>query len=412
MIPAMIPAWQTFATFALSSDACLLSVLCKRSYGWDASGRVFPLEEQAPLSQDVLHARRDDRNGELTVQGRDVWPLKQATDVIVTGHARTLCARPASSLAVAVSVGDVQRNLLALGPRYVERAGSGRVAFSPPELFTEVDVSFWNAYGGIDPFVLPLGLADTPCLAGQPLLELFPGAYPRNPCGLGYLIKETPELLDGLALPLLEQPEQRLTPETLLVGEPEAWGRQPRPAGFGWCHSMWFPRIVQAGGKPYHLPRCAEDGQRLRELELGAIEEAQLRDPAARFLRDRWVQEAAPELIVPFLRGDERVRLQGFDVLGDQSFQLPSERPLVRARVDGAELELLASVIHTLAIDADRKQFYLLRSQRYRVPDGFAGDLCAEEPLEQLLGRCEVSVSGRPLEREQWPAAPAATNEE
>jgi hypothetical protein len=120
------------------------------------------------------------------------------------------------------------------------------------------------------------------------------------------------------------------------------------------------------------------------------------------------VQEATPELILPFLRGDEHVRLQGFDVLGDQEFQLPIERPAVRARVDGHELELIASVLHTLAIDADRKQLYLLRSQRYRLPDGFAGELCAEEPLEQLLARCEVSVNGQPLEREQWPAAPAA----
>jgi hypothetical protein len=404
--------WQSFATFALTRDDALLSVLCKRSYGWDASGRVFPLDEQPPLGLDVRHARRDDRNGELLVQGRDIWPLKQATDVIVTGHARTPHAVPASSLPVAVSIAEVRRELIALGPRYVEHSTAGQLAFSPPELFTEVDVSFWNAYGGIDPFVLPDSLEDTPCLAGEPLLELFPGAYPRNPCGLGYLIRDTPGLLDGLALPLLEQPEHRLTPESLLVRDAQAWGRQPRPAAFGWCHSLWFPRIVHAGGKPYHLPRVQEAGRRLRELELRALDEAQLQDHDARFPRDRWTQEAAPELILPFLRGDERVRLQGFDILGDQEFQLPDERPTLQSSVDGQALRLLESVIHTLAIDADRKQFYLLRSHRYQLPEAFAADLCAEEPLAELLSRCEVSVSGHSLQRTQWPAAPAADEEE
>jgi hypothetical protein len=373
----MQPPWQSFATFAATREACLLSVLYKRSYGWDARGRVFSLDEQPPLAFDVTHAKRQDRNGELPVQGRDTWPLKQATDVVVTGHARTPRGVSASSMPVAVCIGDVRRELVALGPRYVERAGPGQLAFSPPALFTEVDVSFWNAYGGIDPFVVPRGLEDTPCLA----------------------------------LPLLEQPEHRLTPESLLVREPEAWGRQPRPAAFGWCHSLWFPRLVQAGGKPYHLPRVTEAGRRLRELELGALEEAQLQQRQARFLRERWVQEAAPELTLPFLRGDEGLRLEGFDILGAQQLSLPGERPMVHARVDGRELAPLADVLHTLAIDADRKQLYLLRSQRYRLPGDFADDLCAEEPLDDLLGRCEVSVGGRLLERERWPAAPAAKDE-
>src|SRR5262245_17845830 len=101
---AMQLPWQSFATFAATRDECLLSVLTKRSYGWDASGRGFPFEEQHPLFFDTEHARRDDRNGELPVHGCDVWPLKQASDVIVTGHARTLGGKPASSLSVAVTV--------------------------------------------------------------------------------------------------------------------------------------------------------------------------------------------------------------------------------------------------------------------------------------------------------------------
>jgi hypothetical protein len=261
----------------------------------------------------------------------------------------------------------------------------------------------------MDPFVLPRGVEDTPAFLGKPVLELFPGAYPRNPCGLGYLIAETPALLDGLCLPLLEDPRQRLTPETLLVGDPAAWGQRPPPAAFGWWHALWFPRIVHAGGKPYHLPASREPrGPVLREVALGLIESEQLDDPEQRFLRPRWTSEAAPELSLPFLRGDERVRLGGFDVLGEQEFQLPSERPRVTVEVDQIRLVPGPPLLHTLAIDADRKQFYVLFSMRCTLPEGFGMDVASGEPLGDLIGRCKVEIDGQVLERDGWPATPEA----
>jgi hypothetical protein len=402
-------AWQSYGTFARTSDAFMLSVLCKQSYRWDARGKCTPLEEQPPLALDIEHTTREDRNGELLSQGRDVWPLKLGTDVIVTGHARVPGGGSARSLEVGVQIGDVQREIVALGPRYVEYRGPGSLAFSEPARFSEVDVSWWNAYGGMDPFVLPQGIEDTPAFLGKPVLELFPGTYPRNPCGLGYLIAETPELLDGLSLPLLEHPAERLTPETLLGRDARAGGRRPPPAAFGWCHALWFPRIVQGGGKPYHLPATEErDGAVLRELALGLLDTAQLEDPEQRFLRPRWTNEAAPELILPFLRGDENVRLRGFDVLGEQQFQLPRERPRVQVEVDDVPIVAAAALLHSLVINADRKQFYLLFSIRHTLPETFAIDMASGEPLDDLLGRCRVGIDGQPLEREQWPASPEA----
>ncbi|HKO94619.1 MAG TPA: DUF2169 domain-containing protein [Polyangiaceae bacterium] len=398
------PPYRSFATFARLSDSFVLSVLCKRSYEWDARGNVTPAKEQPPLALDVERAKREDRNGEMLTQGRDVWPLKLATDVIVTGHAHAPRGVAVPEFEVGVSVGAQQRRIVALGPRFVERRGE-RLAFSPPEPIAALDVSWWNAYGGIDPMVLPRGVQDSPAFLGKPTLELFPGAYPRNPCGLGYLIADTPALVEGLALPQLEQVSERLRPESLLVRDARDWWRRPLPAGFGWCHALWFPRIVHSGGRPYHLPPAPERGAVLAEFALGLISERELTQADARFASVRMTSEAAPEMIFPFLKGDEPVRLEGFSPEGAQAFALPQERPSVRARVEGADLIEAGHYLHTLAIDTDARRFYLLHSTRFRVPDDLAADLSDGDPIDDILEQCEVSVGGQALSREEWPSA-------
>jgi hypothetical protein len=197
-----------------------LSVLTKRTYVW-SQGRVVPADEQKPLAFDTEEQKRDEKFSGVITQGCDIWPIKLATDVVVTGKARARAGQPTTSMAVGVSVGGRVKRIQVMGRRYIDYAGPGRLRFSYPEPFTEVDLSWWNAYGGIDPFVLPRGLDDTPVVAGRLVPELFPGAYPRNPVGKGYVVVDTPDLLDGLLLPQLEDPRQMLTPETLLVGDPK-----------------------------------------------------------------------------------------------------------------------------------------------------------------------------------------------
>jgi hypothetical protein len=411
------PPYQCFSTFARTREGFVLSVLSKRTYRWTPSGEVGWADEQRPLTRDIELVKRGDRNGEMVRQGRDAWPLKLATDVVVTGHAHSPGEAPVPRLDVGVSIGAQRRQIVAIGPRFVEYRGRGQLAFSPPAPFTSVNVSWWNAYGGMDPMVLPEGLHDTPVFAGKPILELFPGAYPRNPCGIGYMIAETEHLLDGLALPLLEQPTQLLTPDNYLVRDPKQWWRRPAPAAFGWSHSLWFPRILHCGGKPYHMPPPPGPGTIVNEFALGVVEAGELAAPAApaapglpfgrevRLPNPRLTNEAAPDMILPFLAGDEVVRLQGFSPRGEQGFRLPRERPQVQARVDGIELQPLGCYIHTLAIDADAREFYLLFSTRFPIDGDMAEDLTAEDPLDEIIPRCEVRVDARPLEREEWPSS-------
>jgi hypothetical protein len=404
------PPYSSFATFAQTPDGdFLLSVLCKRTYRWTMSGDVGWADEQQPLTHDIELTARGDRNGEVVTQGRDAWPLKRATDVVVMGHAHSPGEAPVPRLDVGVSIGAQRRQIVAIGRRFVEYRGRGQIAFSPPAPFTSVKVSWWNAYGGIDPMVLPRGLDDTPMFMGRPTIELFPGAYPRNPSGTGYMIEETASLLDGLALPLLEQPTQLLTPDTFLVRDPKQWWRRPPPAGFGWCHSLWFPRILHCGGKPYHMPPPPGPGTIVNEFALGIIEAQELSAATTRFPSPRLTNEAAPDMILPFLAGDEIVRLQGFSPRGEQGFRLPHERPQVRARADGVELASLGCHIHTLAIDADAREFYLLFSTRFAVGGELEIDLIAQAEIDEVVPRCEVRVDDRALGRDEWPSAEGDT---
>lgn len=395
------PRWQCHATMSAVEPNVYLSVLTKRTYAW-SQGRVVPADEQQPLAFDTVEEKRDEKFSGVITQGCDTWPIKLATDVVVTGKARTR-GQPTTSMAVGVSVGGRVKRIQVMGRRYIDYLGQGRLRFSYPEPFTEVDLSWWNAYGGIDPFVLPRGLDDTPVVAGRLVPELFPGAYPRNPVGKGYVVADTPDLLDGLLLPQLEDPRQMLAPETLLVGDPKLWWRRPQPAGFGWWHTLWFPRVLNVGGKPYHLPPVGDRGERLRELTLGLVAEEQLTKREARVPNLRYLNEAAPDMIFPFLKGDEVIRLEGMSASGEEAFRLLNERPVVLAKIDNYPVANPNQCMHTLAIDAEKRQFYVLWSTRFVVPPDLAGAITEGLPLELAASRVEIAVDGMALGPEHWP---------
>jgi hypothetical protein len=251
---------------------------------------------------------------------------------------------------------------------------------------------------------LPKGLDDTPLLVGKPILELFPGAYPRNPCGTGYLVEETAQYLDGLTLPQLEDPASLLRPETFLLRDPTQWWRCPAPAGFGWCNALWYPRILHTGGRPYYLPPPSAAAAPAATREPEGDDLLPSPEPGEPSPSLALTNEAAPELVLPYLDGDETIGLTGFGTRDPQRFRLPRERPKVQAQADGIELAELECRIHTLAVDADKGEFYVLYSNRFEIPDDLAADLSAGLVRADVLARCHVRVDGYPLGPEDWPA--------
>src|SRR5947209_7084826 len=81
----------------------------------------------------------------------------------------------------------------------------------------------------------------------------MPLFYPRNPMGKGLAVKNMREMVHGLALPNLEDPEDLLTPERLILEQPEGWRLQPMPQGLGWYPRTCYPRSFFAGSIPPFL---------------------------------------------------------------------------------------------------------------------------------------------------------------
>lgn len=391
---------ETYATISREDFGFVLSVLTKQTFGWSEWGRLTEAEQQ-PMTHDVELAETN--HFVVPITGRDTWPMKYATDVVVTG-----CARPRRAVRqmdMSVRVGNHESRLTVFGDRFVEHLGEGRVAFSEPELFEEMSLGWTKAYGGMDPTVLPKNLDDTPMFCGKPVVERFPGTYPRNPAGVGYFVNATDEILDiNPILPNQEDPDHLLTPETLFVTDPRLWWRQPPPKSFGWFHTLWFPRCVLAGGTPYHLPpRHVRDD--LVEVERGRLTTHQLdlAEGEVPVLHRRMTSEAAPDLVLPYLHGDEVVELKGFSPDGSLSFRLPGETPEVTAVVDREALVHERPRVHTLCIDAESREFYVLMCHPFVLPDRLAPDLLAPPLMDELFSRFDVRVDGRQLEREEWP---------
>lgn len=354
MMSPVVPANQERAapsrTYLLAADDSgeqIVSVHVKRTYRLKPDGRCVPAEGEIPL----LLGPSSDTDHESFPE-TDIVPFKGRTDLIVIskawGHGMT------QALAQ-IRVGPYSVRYLVQGERRVIYGGSGNIRFTRPEPFDAIDLGYANAYGGFDPTV-PV----PPVRHVIDLLERDPGEYPRNPSGKGYVVFENRERLDGLELPNVENPEQALTPEQLVVGDPDAWWRQPLPWSCDWFPKLWYPRGAHYRALPRGLP---EDDSLLEEVRRGWLEPGHARRLAAASLADpldgRFADAASPALVLPFLRGSEAIELTGMTPNGTLVVQLPGDRPRIQVRAFGAVHEL-GPVPHRVLISTEEMGVYVV----------------------------------------------------
>ena len=96
--------------------------------------------------------------------------------------------------------------------------------------------------------------------------------YPRNPRGTGIIVANLAEAVNELRLPNLEDPADLLTPDRLILGNPEKWPEQPLPQGFGWFPKIAYPRCSLVGA----LPAYVGPGVPLKEEMLGLVPKNQI----------------------------------------------------------------------------------------------------------------------------------------
>jgi hypothetical protein len=236
----------------------ILSVVVKRTYrlefGADEeTARCVEDEYQLPLHT----LETDPADPEIVVQDADIYPWKPLTDVIVRGHAYSGGRARAGEITAGVAVGSVVKALTVAGDRRCARSSSGRILISDPAPFERVPLRYDRAYGGVDraaearhgnPYAALLPYLPDEMRA----LRHSPYRYPRNGVGKGYVVEASAEGLEGLELPNLEDPTDRLTPERLVVGSPGRWPHMPLPWCTDWLSLASFPRIGFLGGTAYH----------------------------------------------------------------------------------------------------------------------------------------------------------------
>ena len=154
----------------------------------------------------------------------------------------------------------------------------------------------------------------------------IPFFYPRNYMGKGVALRNVKETIDGLPLPNLEDPDDLLTPDRIVLSEPEAWPQQPLPQGFGWFQRTWYPRNSAIGSYPAYVDvETVTPEERVGLVPKNHIALArQFRLPS---YDPRLNNGASQGLVFPSLKGDEKIRLAGLSPTGVLEFSLPVTVP-------------------------------------------------------------------------------------
>lgn len=350
--------------------------LVKLSYSI-VDNRLLP-SKAAPLNHDI----RQSETPYPLAPGSDFWPMRMATDVIVSGAAFAPGGRPVRSQMIRVTVGDDQKLIAVYGDRTVEWPARGQLRFGQPEPFTEIPVVWSNAYGGCDPRV-PIGV-DPMTVETHAKLELdHPGAYPRNPFGRGYVVVDDP--VDGLRLPNLEDPQQLLRPETLITGDPRRWYLQPLPVCYEPTNFVMFSRYSWLGIEAWYPPPADAP---LREIGLNLLPSnwkdlAQLGpgDP----LQPLTMQEGPMGMVYPDLQTGTPIIVEGMHPeLPHIGFPVPPP-PKLDFYLDGKVYNAPAQATR-IVVKPDQAEVSITWAARhYDLPRPFVPGIHANIPLALVI---------------------------
>lgn len=323
--------------------------LVKRTYA--IRGERCVLREAEPLHYDL----RDEEAKPRLVPGTDFWPVKQATDFVVQGSAHARGGRPVEDMLVSVTVDGRRKRVAVHGEREITWNGHGVPHIGLPQPFTEMPLTWENAYGGID-FRVPIPEMDGP--GQQIVLDVdHPGLYPRNPFGRGYLVE--PGEVPGMTMPTLEDPSDRLTADRLVVRDPRLWYQQPMPWCYDWTHPVMFPRIVFVGGGADAWYPGPEDTE-MPEVARGLLEpgyRSKLGGDAGIFSdeRQRFLQGASHGFTFTELSAEARVTLKGLHperaVL---DFELP-RAPKLALLMEGKRKRITPRLHHVVCRPAEER---------------------------------------------------------
>jgi hypothetical protein len=327
----------------------IFSVLVKRTYDLLPGKMLVPTAGQLPLREVDEYWEPDPERSTVRYES-ELAAFKTCTDVVVVGKAYAPYGKPAATFEAAIEVGNCRKAIRVFGNRQCVYRTAAVPQFTDPVPVSEVELRYEKAYGGSD----RLGSDG----------EVF--AYPRNRLGTGFAIENRHEKVHGLPLPQLEDPDDLLTPDRVIVGEPCNWHQQPLPANLGWFGRTDYPRCSFVGS----IPSFISVHTALREEKLGLVPASQI--ALARQFRlpsfdARFNSGASLGLSLPFLSGDERIGLKNVSPEGSIEFRLAGDRPRLMLDIGLGENELEA-LIHTVQVRVENSQVDVIWRGAHHFP--------------------------------------------
>jgi hypothetical protein len=192
-----------------------LTVVIKATYMIPLEGEdPRPTPKQLPIfNNDIM---TDAKTPSVRFES-DLVPFKPCTDVVLVGHAYAPEGKPVTELIAGLRVGQLRYGVALIGDRQWQTQLLDRPTISHTQPFRSMELIYERAFGGFDK---PAGMY-----------------CKENHVGTGFIGKRTAERVEGLRLPNLEDPRNRIN----------AWNVRPRPAGFGFYGRGWAPRLAYAG---------------------------------------------------------------------------------------------------------------------------------------------------------------------
>jgi hypothetical protein len=340
----------TIAAGKTDTGIPIFSVLVKRTYDIKSGQEAIRTELTNPITlTDIYYDNGDPRSSTVKYES-DMVPYKIATDFVVIGKAYAPRGEPISQIDASVEVADVQKMIRVVGNRKCVFRDDKPPIFTDPLEFTEMEIRYDKAYGGSDDLSLP----------GLPLV------YPRNTMGKGFAVKNIREVVDGLALPNLEDPNDLLTPEKLILDDIYRWNLLPLPQGFGWFQKIWYPRCSFVGSVPGYV----NIDDVMQEELLGLVPKGQIALAKQFKLPSfdiKFNNGASIGLVLPFMSGGESVELTNMTKDGRLEFILPKEAPSIMLNISLGENEL-KPFLHSVCVRLDEMQVDMVWRGAHEYP--------------------------------------------
>jgi hypothetical protein len=333
-------------------DQHVFSVLVKRTYRIEADRPAVRQEDDRPFRLIDDYYDGGDPEWSTVRHESEVAPFKLCTDVVVVAKAYAPRGEPTTRMSVGVQVGSRRKVLVVTGDRHCHFRQHAAPVFSDPAPFTDMEIRYDRAYGGRDDKSVPE----------------IPFVYPRNFMGAGVALKNVKDVVQGLALPNVEDPQDLLTPERLIIEEPGRWHLQPLPQGFGWRQREWYPRSALLGSFPAFL----DPGTVTAEEQMGLLPRdhvALAKQFRLKPFEARFANGASLGMQFSGLKGDESIALAGLRPEGLLTFSLPADTPRIGLDLGGGVNEL-EPFLHTISIRPDDLELDMIWRGAHRY-DGY-----------------------------------------